>query len=220
VALRVAVLASGRGSNLQALIDARASGALAIELVGVFSDRAGAAALDRARAAGIAAHALDPKAFASRAAFDAALFAAVDAVQPQLIVCAGYMRILDDAVVATRAGQMLNIHPSLLPLHRGLRTHEAVLAAGEREHGTSVHFVTPELDGGPVVAQARMVVHDGDTPATLAQRLLPLEHALLVATVGLAAGGRVTLAGDAVELDGRLLRAPLVLSAGGTLDAR
>jgi phosphoribosylglycinamide formyltransferase 1 len=216
-ALRVAVLASGRGSNLQALIDARARG-LAIALVGVFSDRAEAQALARARAAGIHARALAPKSFATRAAFDAALFAAVDAIQPQLIVCAGYMRILDDSVVAARAGRMINIHPSLLPRHRGLRTHDAVLAAGEREHGASVHFVTPELDGGPVIAQARIEVRDGDSPATLAQRLLPLEHALLIATVGLIAEGRVALAGDAVTLDGRALDAPLVL--GGTLHAR
>lgn len=216
-ALRVAVLASGRGSNLQALIDARARG-LGIELIGVFSDRADAVALERARAVGIHAQALAPKAFATRAAFDAALFTAVDAVQAQLIVCAGYMRILDDSVVAARAGRMINIHPSLLPRHRGLRTHEAVLAAGERDHGASVHFVTPELDGGPVVAQARMDVRDGDTPATLAQRLLPLEHALLVATVALIAEGRVALAGDTVALDGRALSAPLVL--GSTLRAR
>jgi len=216
--LRVAVLASGRGSNLQALIDARARGVLDVEFAGVFSDRATAHALDRAREAGIPAMALSPKSHATRVAFDAALFAAVDAVQPQLIVCAGYMRILDDSVVAARPGRMINIHPSLLPRHRGLRTHEAVLAAGEREHGASVHFVTPELDGGPVLAQVRMDVRDGDTPATLAQRLLPLEHALLVASVALFAQGRVALAGNNVALDGRALAAPLALTAGGALD--
>ncbi|HET7843967.1 MAG TPA: phosphoribosylglycinamide formyltransferase [Xanthomonadales bacterium] len=216
--MRVAVLASGRGSNLQALIDARAAGRLDVELVAVFSDRAGAVALERARAAGIHAQSLAPKSFATRAAFDAALFAAVAAVQPQLIVCAGYMRIIDDAVVAAHAGRMINIHPSLLPRHRGLHTHEAVLAAGESLHGASVHFVTPELDGGPVVAQAPMAVLAGDTPATLAQRLLPLEHELLVATVGLIAAGRVALHGDRVLLDGAPLAAPLVYSSG-QLDA-
>ena len=215
--MRVAVLASGRGSNLQALIDARAAGRLDVELVAVFSDRAGAVALERARAAGIHAQSLAPKSFATRAAFDTALFAAVAAVQPQLIVCAGYMRIIDDTVVAAHAGRMINIQPSLLPRHRGLRTHEAVLAAGESLHGASVHFVTPELDGGPVIAQAPMAVLAGDTPATLAQRLLPLEHELLVATVGLIAAGRVVLDGDRVLLDGAPLAAPLVLSSG-TLD--
>lgn len=214
MAVRIAVLASGRGSNLQALLDARTRGALDVEFAGVFSDRADAAALQRARDAGVHAQALSPKAHATRAAFDAALFAAVAAVQPQLIVCAGYMRIIDDAVVAAHTGRMINIHPSLLPRHRGLHTHEGVLSAGEREHGASVHYVTPELDGGPVIAQVRMDVRDGDTPATLAQRLLPLEHELLVATVALAAAGRIALDGEHVRLDAARLAAPLLLERG------
>lgn len=180
---RVVVLASGRGSNLEALIRARAAGLLAIDLVAVFSDKAQAGALDIARAAGIPACFINPREFVSREAFDQALFAAVDAEQPDLIVLAGFMRILSPAVVAPRAGRMINIHPSLLPKYPGLHTHRRALDAGDLEHGATVHYVIPDLDAGPVIAQARIAIMPGDTPETLAERLLPEEHALLIRAV-------------------------------------
>jgi len=215
--LRVAVLVSGRGSNLQALIDAQASGRLPIELVGVFSDQPKAHALERARAAGIPAHACAPRDHKGRTAFDEALFGQVAAVQPKLIVCAGYMRIVSAAVVERWLGRMINIHPSLLPAYPGLHTHERVLAAGDAEHGASVHFVTPELDGGPVIAQARLPVQPGDTPATLAERLLPLEHALMIATVDLLARRNVYPASRTIGVDGRGVDQPLLLHEDGRL---
>ena len=161
--LRVAVLASGRGSNFVALATAMQRG-LPIDLVGVFSDRPRAAVLVRAAEFGIPAQSFAPTQFADRAAYEAALFGAIDQVQPDLIVCAGYMRLLGTATVQARLGRMINIHPSLLPRHRGLHTHQRALDAGDCEHGASVHFVTPELDGGPVIAQARVPIEAGDDP--------------------------------------------------------
>lgn len=206
------MLASGRGSNLQALVDAIADGSLPAVIAGVFSDRPSAVALQRARDAGIAARALRPNAFATRAEFDAALFAAVDEVRPDLIVCAGYMRLIDGAVVDARRGRVINIHPSLLPAFKGLRTHQQALDAAAGEHGASVHFVTPDLDGGPVIAQARVPVHAGDDADMLAARVLEREHPLLVETVRWLAAGRIVLAEDIVHVDGRP-GAPLQLAA-------
>lgn len=191
--LRLAVLASGRGSNLQALIDAIAEGELAAEIVGVYSDKADAGALQRARDAGIPAHAITPKRFATRAEFDAALFARIDAATPDLIVCAGYMRLITADVVDARRGRIINIHPSLLPAFKGLHTHAQALAAGVPEHGASVHFVTADLDGGPVIAQARVPVLPGDSVETLSARVLAEEHPLLVETVRWLAAGRIVL---------------------------
>ena len=211
--LALAVLASGRGSNLQALLDAIASGALPARVVGVFSDKADAPALQRARDAGVHAGSLSPRDFANRLAFDEAFFAMVDGVQPALIVCAGYMRLISEAAIAPRRGRIINIHPSLLPAFKGLKTHAQALAAGVPEHGASVHFVTPDLDGGPVIAQARVPVLPGDDAPTLAGRVLAREHPLLVASVGLFARRRVALVDDAVTLDGRPLATPLQLAA-------
>jgi phosphoribosylglycinamide formyltransferase-1 len=209
---RIAVLASGRGSNLQALLDAIAHGSLPARIVGVFSDKPAAVALQRARDAGIPARALSPKAFASRGEFDAALFAAVDEARPDLIVCAGYMRLIDGGVVDARRGRVINIHPSLLPAFKGLHTHQQALDAAAGEHGASIHFVTPDLDGGPVIAQARVPVHAGDDADTLAARVLEREHPLLVETVRWFAAGRIALAEDGVHVDGAM-RAPLQLAA-------
>ena len=209
--LRLAVLASGRGTNLQAILDACAQGRLAAAVVGVFSDRPTSGAIARARAAGVPAVAARPADFATRAEYDELLFSAVAAVHPQLIVCAGYMRLLGAAQVAAWSGRMINIHPSLLPAFKGLRTHEQALAAGVREHGASVHFVTAELDGGPVIAQARIPVDPGDDAATLAARVLEREHPLLLACLELFAAGRVALEADGVLFDGRRLAQPLSL---------
>jgi len=213
----VAVLASGRGSNLAALIDAREAGKLLIDIVLVASDKADAPALRNAEAHGIPTFALDPKTFASRREFDEALFANVAASGAQLVVLAGYMRILDAAVTAQWVGKMINIHPSLLPKYRGLHTHRRVLKAGDLEHGASVHFVSAELDGGPVIAQARIDIHPGDTEDALAARLLSQEHRLLTACVGAIARGEVRERDGAVLFHDQPLAAPLRLGDGGNL---
>ena len=210
---RIVVLASGRGSNLQALIDAVADGSLDAHIVGVFSDRPDAFALQRAGSAGIPVHVLEPRKFATRVAFDEHLFSHIDALEPDLIVCAGYMRLISEREVQARRGRVLNIHPSLLPAFKGLRSHAQALAAGVREHGASVHYVTPDLDGGPVIAQVRVPVQAGEDAESLARRVLAREHPLLVQTIGLIAAGRIALAGDAVQLDGIPLPTPLQLAA-------
>jgi phosphoribosylglycinamide formyltransferase-1 len=207
--MRVVVLASGRGSNLGALIEAAQAPDARFGIVLVAGDRPEAQALRIAEAAGIATLALDPRGYPDRASFDADLFTRVAEHAPELVVLAGFMRILDPAALAPWVGRVINIHPSLLPKYRGLRTHERAIGAGDAVHGASVHFVTPELDGGPVIAQADLPIERGDTPATLAARLLPLEHRLLAATVDLIAQGRVALDGDRVRFDGEPLAAPL-----------
>ncbi|HET6631252.1 MAG TPA: phosphoribosylglycinamide formyltransferase [Rhodanobacteraceae bacterium] len=217
--LPIAVLASGRGSNLQALLTARESGTLPIDVVLVASDKAEAPALRIAEAAGIATLALDPRGFAERAAYDRELFARLAAAGPELVVLAGFMRILDAAAIAPWIGRMINVHPSLLPKYRGLHTHRRALRAGDAEHGASVHFVTGELDGGPLIAQARLAVLPDDDEAALSARLLPLEHRLLAAVVAGIAAGSLSLEGEQVRWKGGVLECPLALGAGGTLVA-
>lgn len=214
---RIAVLASGRGSNLQALLDAIGSGRLAAELAGVFSDKPQAAALARARDAGVPAVAVDPRGFETRLAFDEHLFGRIDQAHPDLVVCAGYMRLISEREVTARPGRMINIHPSLLPAFKGLRTHQQALDAGVAEHGASLHYVSPELDGGPVIAQARVPVLPGDDAERLARRVLDREHPLLVETLRLLAAGRIELVGNRVRLDGRELANPLQLGSGDRL---
>ena len=215
--LRIAVLASGAGSNLQALLDGIASGALRARVVGVFSDRARCTAVQRARDAGVPAVALAPRDFATREAFDEALFAAVDDAAPDLIVCAGYMRIIASEAVAPRSDRMINLHPSLLPLFKGLHTHQAALDAGVAEHGASVHVVTPGLDDGPVIAQARVPVLPGDDAATLAARVRAVEHPLLVGVVRAFADGTLAVRDGRVKLTATPLARPLQLGANGAL---
>jgi phosphoribosylglycinamide formyltransferase-1 len=214
---RIAVLASGRGSNLQALLEAQRN-ASDFNIVGVFSDRARAQALERARVAGVPAVALNPADYATREEFDAALGDAIDAVHPDLVVCAGYLRVLTDAFVQRYAGRIINIHPSLLPRFPGLRTHAQALAAGMTEHGASVHYVIPALDAGPVIAQARVCVHADDNPASLAVRVLEREHPLLVACVRMIASGRVFQRGSVVFVDSRPRSEPLLLGADDHLN--
>lgn len=215
--MRLAVLASGRGSNLQALLAAIETGALPARVVGVFSDKPKCGAIAIARDAGLHAVALKPRDYADRAAHDEALFSAVAGVQPDLIVCAGYLRIITETTVRRFEDRMINLHPSLLPRHPGLDTHARVLAAGETEHGASVHAVIPALDAGPVLAQVRLPVQPGDTPGALAERLSPREHALLVACVAAVASGRARLAGGRWQVDGQALAAPMQLDAQGHL---
>ncbi len=212
---RIAVLASGRGSNLQAIIDAIAAGRLDGRIVGVFSDRPGAYALERVPEA--LRWSAQARAFPFREAFDAELADAVDATAPDWVVCAGYMRILGAGFVQRFRGRLLNIHPSLLPKYRGLHTHQRALEAGDAEHGASVHFVVPELDAGAVIAQARVPVLAGDTPERLAERLLPQEHRLLVAVLRLCLAGRVAERGDGVLFDGQPLFTPLRLDCDAAL---
>jgi phosphoribosylglycinamide formyltransferase-1 len=212
---RVAVLASGRGSNLAALLEARARGELPVEFVLVGSDKADAGALRLAEAAGIPTLALNPRGYPDRLAFDLDLFERIGASGAQWLVLAGYMRIIDGAALTPWVGRMINIHPSLLPKYRGLHTHRRALQAGDHEHGASVHFVTAELDGGPLIAQARIAIGADDSEERLAQRLLPLEHRLLPAVLNLLAVGRLKWQGDAPQLDGQALAAPLLLGARG-----
>jgi len=209
------VLASGRGSNLQALLDAIADGRLDAQLVGVFSDRPSARALQRVPPA--LRWSRDAKSYAQREDFDRELADAVAARQPDWIVCAGYLRILGDAFVARFRGRLLNIHPSLLPKYRGLRTHARALEAGDPEHGASVHFVIPELDAGTVIAQARVPVMPDDSPETLSERVLAQEHRLLVAVLRLATADRLTERGTTVSLDGHTLFTPLHLDCSGDI---
>lgn len=217
--LRIALLASGRGSNLAALLAARARGELPVEFVLVASDKPAAAALALAERAGIPTLALDPHSYPSRADFDRDMFDRITASGAQLLVLAGFMRILDGAALAPWVGRMINIHPSLLPKYPGLHTHRRALAAGDIEHGASVHYVTAELDGGPVIACARLTIDPGDDEHRLAERLLVLEHRLLPAVVGLIAAGRLALRDGRVRLDDTPLPAPLQLGGHGRLTA-
>ncbi len=207
--LPLVVLISGRGSNLQSLMDARARGELPVDIRAVISNRADAAGLERARAAGIETAVLTAEGHPSREAYDRDLMALVDRYQPGLVVLAGFMRILSPAFVAHYRGRLLNIHPALLPAFRGLHTHERALAAGVAEHGASVHFVTEELDGGPVIVQARVPVKPGDTPERLAARVLRQEHRIYPLAVRWFAEGRLRWEDGRVLLDGRPLSRPV-----------
>lgn len=201
--LPIVVLISGNGSNLQAILDATAAGSLPIEVRAVISNRADAYGLERARAAGVPAHALPHRDFAERADYDRALMALIDRYRPGLVVLAGFMRILGQAFVEHYAGRLLNIHPSLLPKYRGLNTHQRALEAGDLEHGSSVHFVTAELDGGPVILQAFVPVRPGDDAESLARRVQEAEHLIYPRVIGWFAEGRLALDGNTVRLDGR-----------------
>lgn len=206
----VVVLISGSGSNLQALIDssqadADSSKSSPLRIRAVISNRADAYGLERAKAAGIDTCVLDHKAFADREAFDAALVEAIDACEPHLVVLAGFMRILSSDFVRHYAGRLLNIHPSLLPKYKGLHTHQRALEAGDGEHGCSVHFVTEELDGGPLVVQAVIPVRPGDSLDSLAQRVHKQEHLIYPLAVRWFAEGRLRLDAQGAMLDGQPL---------------
>jgi phosphoribosylglycinamide formyltransferase-1 len=208
--LSVVVLISGSGSNLQALIDATANG-LPARIVAVISNRSDAYGLERARRAGIPTQVLSHKGYPDRESYDAALAKRIDAYRPGLVVLAGFMRILSPGFVQHYQGRMLNIHPSLLPEFRGLHTHQRALEAGAAEHGASVHFVTEELDGGPLIIQARVPVLPGDDPETLAARVLRQEHRIYPRAVEWFALGRLRLERGRVLLDGRPLERPALI---------
>ena len=206
--LGIAVLVSGHGSNLQALLDAAATGRLNAEIRLVASDRPDARGLARARDAGIPAVAIPPSDYPDRAAWNAALDALLRESGADLIVLAGFMRVLGASMVAAWAGRMLNVHPSLLPLYRGLHTHRRALEDGQAVHGTSIHFVTEELDGGPVILQAEVAVRSDDTEESLAQRVQAREHEIYPQVVDWIARGRLEWRDGGPWLDGRPLDAP------------
>ena len=199
--MKTVILISGRGSNLEALIAARDGGALPVDIAAVISNRPGAAGLATAAAAGIAACCIDHKAFAGREAFDAALADCIDGFAPDLVVLAGFMRILGGDFVRHYEGRLINIHPSLLPAFPGLHTHRRALAEGVRIHGCSVHFVTPDLDHGPIIIQAAVPVLDQDDEAALAARVLVQEHRVYPLAVRWFAEGRLRLQDGRVQLD-------------------
>ncbi len=213
--LPIVVLISGSGSNLQAMIDQFRGDQAPGEIKAVISNRPDAYGLERAAKAGIAAEVLDHKQYEDRAGFDRALMALIDSYQPQLVVLAGFMRILTPAFVEHYAGRMLNIHPSLLPAYRGLNTHQRALQDEVREHGASVHFVTSELDGGPVIIQAKVPVLNGDDPQALAARVLEKEHIIYPLVVRWFCEGRLRLEDNHVVFDGRRLERPLRLDEIG-----
>ncbi len=216
---RIAVLLSGSGSNLQALLDQHAAGQLPGTFACVLSNRADAYGLQRAEAAGVPTAVVDHRPFPDRETFDAALVERLEAVGVDLVVLAGFMRILTPVFVQRFEGRLLNIHPSLLPDFRGLHTHERALEAGVEEHGCTVHFVTPELDAGPAIVQGVVPVHAGDSPEALAQRVQVQEHRVYPLAVRWLAQGRLALTEAGVELDGRVLSGPVRVRAEDAVDA-
>lgn len=197
---RIVVLISGSGSNLQAFIDTLPADQA--EIAAVISNRADAFGLERAARAGIPSAVLDHRNYSDRASYDQALAALIDTYTPDLVILAGFMRILSAGFVQHYEGRLLNIHPSLLPKYTGLHTHQRALAAGDTEHGATVHFVTEELDGGPAVLQSHVPVLADDSPDTLAERVRATEHRLYPLAAMLYASGRLRLKDGQACLDG------------------
>ncbi|EKO3565902.1 phosphoribosylglycinamide formyltransferase [Vibrio metschnikovii] len=201
----IVVLVSGNGSNLQAIIDACETSIHNGKVTAVFSNKATAYALERAKKAGAAAHFIDPKAYETRDAFDADLMKWMDEYAPDLVVLAGYMRILSSDFVRHYFGRMINIHPSLLPKYPGLNTYQRAIHAGDEEHGTSVHFVTEQLDGGPVILQAKVPIFDNDTVESLTARVQSQEYRIYPLVVQWFVEGRLAMTNGKALLDGHIL---------------
>ena len=216
--LPVVVLLSGSGTNFAAIAAAAGDGRLPIEIRAVVSDRPAAFGLERARALGIPAIAVPPREYPDRASHDRALIESIDAHHPALVVLAGYMRIFTPAFVEHYADRMLNIHPSLLPAYTGLNTHRRALEDGARWHGCTVHYVTEELDGGPLVAQAPVPVLPGDTEETLANRVHRAEHQLYPTVIDWVATGRLRSDRNIVTLDGRPVAEPVRLEYANAVE--
>jgi phosphoribosylglycinamide formyltransferase-1 len=197
---KIVILISGRGSNMEAVVRACAREGWPAKVCAVVSNRPEAAGLHFAEANAIETIVVDHRKFADRETFDAALAAAIDRFEPDLVVLAGFMRVLTDGFVAKYASRMLNIHPSLLPCFPGLHTHQQALDAGVRVHGASVHFVTPKLDHGPIVAQGAVPVVAGDDAAALAKRVLAVEHIIYPRAVRWFVEGRLAIEGERVAL--------------------
>ena len=204
---KLVVLISGNGSNLQSILDACASGRINGSVAAVFSNKESAYGLTRAQQASVPGLALSPGDFPDREAFDRQLMQEIDAFEPDLVVLAGYMRILSSAFVAHYHDRLLNIHPSLLPKYPGLHTHRQALENGDKEHGTSVHFVTDELDGGPVVLQARVPIFPGDDEAEITARVQHQEHAIYPLAISWFMDGRLVMREGKAWLDGQPLPA-------------
>lgn len=202
---RLCVLISGNGSNLQAMIDSIEAGQLQAEIVAVISNRPGVFGLERAIKAGIPAHCLDHKDFSDRNEFDAKLQSLIDSFSPDGVVLAGFMRILTPEFVEHFSGKLLNIHPSLLPKYKGLHTHQRAIDNGDKEHGVSVHFVTPELDGGPVIIQSRVPVFEDDTADELAERVQEQERRIYPLVLKWFVAGRLTMKDNKAVLDDKIL---------------
>ncbi|MDC9727495.1 MAG: phosphoribosylglycinamide formyltransferase [Candidatus Thioglobus sp.] len=199
--MKCVVLISGSGSNLQSLIDNATH--INLEIEAVISNKEDAYGLERAQQANIPTHAINHKKFSSREEFDQILSQTIDQYQPEIIILAGFMRILTPEFTQKYTGKMLNIHPSLLPKFQGLNTHQRALDAGESEHGVSVHFVTDELDGGPIIAQSRVNILADDSAASLAKRVLVEEHKLFPKVIHWFTQGRLTLEDGQAFLDGQ-----------------
>ncbi|MGG4662876.1 phosphoribosylglycinamide formyltransferase [Providencia vermicola] len=202
---KIVVLISGSGSNLQSIIEGCQSGTIKGRIVAVVSNQNTAYGLVRAQQAGIPAACLDAKAYSNRQAYDAALLALIEQYQPDLVVLAGFMRILSPEFVTHFTGKLLNIHPSLLPKYPGLHTHRKALENGDKEHGTSVHFVTEELDGGPVILQAKVPIFPEDTEEDLIERVKTQEHAIYPLVVQWFSDNRLTMVEGKAVLDGKAL---------------
>jgi phosphoribosylglycinamide formyltransferase 1 len=207
--LPIAILISGRGTNMRVIAERAGAGSLPVDVRVVVSDKPSAEGLQTAAAMNIATRVLEPRKFADRPAYDRALIELLVEYQPRLIVLAGFMRILTSEFIGTFAGRILNVHPSLLPKYPGLHTHRRALEAGEVAHGVSVHFVTEQLDGGPVVLQAEVPVLPGDTEATLSARVQQGEHRIYSQAIDWFARGRLMLKDGRAWLDGQPLDAPL-----------
>lgn len=216
---RLAVLVSGRGSHLRNLSTAIQLGRLPAKVVLVASDRPHCPALQHAAELGLPCWSEQARREPDRLAWDRRLFAAIAAAAPDWVLLAGFMRVLDGRVLGPWQDRMLNIHPSLLPRWPGLDTHRRAIEAGDREHGASLHLVTAELDAGPVLARVRLAIRPDDTPQSLAARLLPLEHRLVLDGLGLLLSGRVRVQQGVFSLDGRVLAEPLELDADALADA-
>jgi len=205
------VLISGSGSNLQAIIDAQQHPDYPAEISAVISNKPDAKGLQRASKAGIATEVVSHQDYPDRESYDAVLSSVIDGYNPCLVILAGFMRILTDDFVNKYAGRMLNIHPSLLPKYKGLHTHQQAIDAGDAEHGATVHFVTPDLDSGPLIIQARVPVLENDTAEALAARVLEKEHIIFPKAIAQVASGLVTLKNDVVSLNGEPLSEPQLL---------
>jgi phosphoribosylglycinamide formyltransferase-1 len=211
--LSAAVLVSGGGSNLQAFIDATASGELPLNLCVVLSNKPTAGGLDRAREAGISVECIAHQDFPERSLFDAALVETLDTYQPDLIILAGFMRILTTTFVDRFAGRIMNIHPSLLPKYPGLDTHQRAIDGGDKWHGCTVHFVTAELDSGAAIIQGRVPVLPEDTAGELAARVLQVEHRIYPQAAAMFAAGRLKYRDGCAWLDGERLLEPVRFTA-------
>jgi phosphoribosylglycinamide formyltransferase-1 len=216
--LPIAILISGRGSNMQAIAERASARELPVEVRVVVSDQPAALGLQTAAAMRLPTQVLSPHDFADKAAYERALAALITERGAKLVVLAGFMRILSAQFIAAFSGRILNVHPSLLPKYRGLHTHRRVLEAGDAMHGVSIHFVTEELDGGPVIVQSRVPVHAGDTEQTLSARVQQQEHRIYPLTIDWFARGRLALRDNHAWLDDKRLDTPVLVEPAATAE--